>query len=51
MFANVRRTCARKSPMWTLLPCSSIEAVPEISRMVNPFTSIFIPREKELGLA
>jgi hypothetical protein len=37
--------------MWTLTPFSSIEAVPEISRMQTPPMSILMPRENELGLA
>ena len=51
MLSSVRRICARKSPMCTLSPFSSIEAVPEISRMVSPFRSMRMPRENELGLA
>ena len=51
MFSRVRRICARKSPMCTLLPSSSMDAVPEMSRIVRPFRSIRMPRENELGLA
>jgi hypothetical protein len=36
MLSKVRRSCAGKSPMWTLLPFSSIDAVPEMSRMRHP---------------
>src|SRR5215472_10120995 len=37
--------------MCTLTPFSSMEAVPEMSRIVSPFRSIRIPRENELGFA
>ena len=50
MLARVRRICARKSPMCTLLPCSSIDAVPEISRIVSPFRSIRMPARKRTWL-
>ena len=43
--ARESRRCVRSSP------CSSIDAVPEISRIVSPFRSIRMPRENELGLA
>ena len=32
-------------------PCSSMLAVPEISRIMTPFRSMRMPRENELGLA
>jgi hypothetical protein len=50
IFANVRRVCARKSPVWMLLPDSSMLAVPEMSRIASPFRSMRNPRENELGL-
>src|SRR3974390_2659294 len=51
MFLYVRRICARKSPMCTDRPCSSILAVPEMSRVTMLPMSMRIPRENELGLA
>jgi len=37
--------------MCTLLPLSSMLAVPEISRIVSPLRSMRMPRANELGFA
>ena len=47
MLRSVRHICARKSPAWTVLPCWSTEAVPEMRRRVRcPPRGTRSPREK-----